>query len=148
MQVYHDFFWVPGSRSTFPDTDPDPGQWYGSGSETLDELIGFFQEAEADASKLLTNTKIIPNRFQSEFHNPQWAQQCTVSSTSHNEFHNPQWAHQCTVSSTTRSELNNAQRAPQCIVSSTTHSELNNAQKVPHPTVSSTTHHSELHNPQ
>ena len=30
MQVYHDFFLVPGSRSTFPDTDPDPGQWYGS----------------------------------------------------------------------------------------------------------------------
>ena len=32
MQVYHDFFWVPRSRSTFPDTDPDPdpGQWYGS----------------------------------------------------------------------------------------------------------------------
>jgi len=29
------------------------------------------KEAEADASKLLTNTKIIPNRFQSEFHNPQ-----------------------------------------------------------------------------
>ena len=24
MQVYHDFFLVPGSRSTFPDTDPDP----------------------------------------------------------------------------------------------------------------------------
>ena len=32
MRVYHDFFLVPGSRSTFPDTDPDPdpGQWYGS----------------------------------------------------------------------------------------------------------------------
>ena len=30
MQVYHDFFLVPGSRSTFLDTDPDPGQWYGS----------------------------------------------------------------------------------------------------------------------
>ena len=30
MRVYHDFFWVPGSRSTFPDTDPT-----GSGSETL-----------------------------------------------------------------------------------------------------------------
>ena len=32
MQVYHDLFLVPGSRSTFPDTDPDPdtGQWYGS----------------------------------------------------------------------------------------------------------------------
>ena len=32
MQVYHDFFLVPGSRSTFPDTDPDPdpGQWYRS----------------------------------------------------------------------------------------------------------------------
>jgi len=27
------------------------------------------KEAEADASRLLTNTKIIPNRFQSEFHN-------------------------------------------------------------------------------
>ena len=30
MRVYHDFFLVPGSRSTFPDTDPT-----GSGSETL-----------------------------------------------------------------------------------------------------------------
>ena len=30
MRVYHDFFLVPGSRSTFPDADPDPGQWYGS----------------------------------------------------------------------------------------------------------------------
>ena len=31
MRVYHDFFWVPGSRSTFPDADPDPAKWYGSG---------------------------------------------------------------------------------------------------------------------
>ena len=30
MQVYHDLFLVSGSRSTFPETDPDPGQWYGS----------------------------------------------------------------------------------------------------------------------
>ena len=27
------FFLVPGSRSTFPDADPDPAKWYGS--ETL-----------------------------------------------------------------------------------------------------------------
>ena len=27
-------------------------------------------EADAEAASLLTNTKIIPNRFQSEFHNP------------------------------------------------------------------------------
>jgi len=36
MRVYHDFFWVPGSRSTFPDTDPDPT---GSGSETLEMQV-------------------------------------------------------------------------------------------------------------
>ena len=24
MRVYHDFFLVPGSRSTFPDADPEP----------------------------------------------------------------------------------------------------------------------------
>ena len=32
MRVYHDFFLVPGFRSTFPDTDPDsdPAKWYGS----------------------------------------------------------------------------------------------------------------------
>jgi len=31
MQVYQDFFLVPGSRLTFPtDPDPVPGQWYGS----------------------------------------------------------------------------------------------------------------------
>ena len=28
MRVYHDFFLVPGSRSTFPDADP--AKWYGS----------------------------------------------------------------------------------------------------------------------
>ncbi len=27
-------------------------------------------EADAEAASLLTNTKITPNRFQSEFHNP------------------------------------------------------------------------------
>jgi len=32
MRVYHDFVLVPGSKSTFPDTDPDPdpAKWYGS----------------------------------------------------------------------------------------------------------------------
>ena len=30
MRVYHDFFLVPGSRSTFPEVDPDPAQRYGS----------------------------------------------------------------------------------------------------------------------
>ena len=34
MRVNHNFFLVPGSRSTFPDTDldpdPDPAKWYGS----------------------------------------------------------------------------------------------------------------------
>ena len=32
MRVYHDFFLVPRSRSTFPLVDPypDPAQWYGS----------------------------------------------------------------------------------------------------------------------
>jgi len=41
MRLYHDFFLVPGSKSTFPDTDPDPdpGKWYGSGSETLSFVI-------------------------------------------------------------------------------------------------------------
>ena len=24
MQVYHDYFLLPGSRSTFPEVDPDP----------------------------------------------------------------------------------------------------------------------------
>ena len=33
MRVYHDFFLVPGSKSAFPYTDPDPAKWYGS--ETL-----------------------------------------------------------------------------------------------------------------
>ena len=35
MRVYHDFVLVPGSKSAFPDTDPDPdpAKWYGS--ETL-----------------------------------------------------------------------------------------------------------------
>ena len=28
MRVYNDFFLVPGSRSMFPDTDPDPKHWY------------------------------------------------------------------------------------------------------------------------
>ena len=28
-------FFVPGSRSTLPDANPDPAKWYGSGSETL-----------------------------------------------------------------------------------------------------------------
>ena len=27
MRIYHDFFLVPGSRSTFRDTDPDPKHW-------------------------------------------------------------------------------------------------------------------------
>ena len=31
LYFYHYFFLVPGSRSTFPETDPDPGEWYGSG---------------------------------------------------------------------------------------------------------------------
>ena len=30
MRVYHDFVLVPGSKSAFPDTDPDPAKWYGS----------------------------------------------------------------------------------------------------------------------
>ena len=30
MRVYHYFFLVPESRSTFPDADPDPAKWYGS----------------------------------------------------------------------------------------------------------------------
>ena len=40
MRVYHDFFLVPGSRSTFPDADPDPdhAKWYGF--ETLPETMG------------------------------------------------------------------------------------------------------------
>ena len=33
MRVYHDFFLVPGSRSTFPEADPDPAQWYGFDSK-------------------------------------------------------------------------------------------------------------------
>ena len=28
MRVYHDFFFVPGSRSTFPEVDPDPKYWF------------------------------------------------------------------------------------------------------------------------
>ena len=39
MRVYHNFFLVLGSRSTFPDADPDPGQWYGS--ETLMKVHTF-----------------------------------------------------------------------------------------------------------
>ena len=30
MRVYHDFYLVPGSTSTFSEVDPDPAQWYGS----------------------------------------------------------------------------------------------------------------------
>ena len=32
MRVYHDYFLLPESRSTFPevDSDPDPAKWYGS----------------------------------------------------------------------------------------------------------------------
>ena len=35
MWVYHDFCLLPGSGSTFPEVDPDPAKWYGSGYETL-----------------------------------------------------------------------------------------------------------------
>ena len=40
MRVYNDFFLVPGSRSMFPDTDPDPdptrpNDTDPTGSETL-----------------------------------------------------------------------------------------------------------------
>ena len=30
MCVYHDFFLIPGSGSTFPEVDSDPVKWYGS----------------------------------------------------------------------------------------------------------------------
>ena len=33
------FFLLPGSGSKFPDVDPDPAKWYGSGSETLLSLM-------------------------------------------------------------------------------------------------------------
>ena len=29
------YFLLPESGSTFPEVDPDPAKWYGSGSETL-----------------------------------------------------------------------------------------------------------------
>ena len=42
MRVGHDFFLVPGSRSTFPEADPDSAQWYGSGSVSGSETLIFF----------------------------------------------------------------------------------------------------------
>ena len=42
MRVYRDFFLVPGSRSTFPDTDPDPKHCmnaYGNAQALVTSLI-------------------------------------------------------------------------------------------------------------
>ena len=44
MRVYHDFFLVPRSRSTFSDADPDPAKWYGS--ETLQFILSYNNKGE------------------------------------------------------------------------------------------------------
>ena len=41
MRVYYDFYLVPGSRSTFPEVDPDPAQWYGSDRIRYETLVSF-----------------------------------------------------------------------------------------------------------
>ena len=59
MRVYHDFFLVPESRSTFPEMDPDPAQppndtdSTGSRSETL--ITGLIA-----AANLVSDVTVLP----------------------------------------------------------------------------------------